>query len=243
MKGYIIPLSLVVLLSLCNLSLSAVICDAYSACPDGYQCCKASSTYTCCPQSTTCSADGRYCYAKNRYPTFMPHIQREPRGTQQSIPSESFILKATPKDILVLADSFLETIGFYEYCPETAACGKNLSALVPDVLALIEKIKGVTKPEEIIQIAIEAYTVLLPKIQEAIKECPGVPAELKEKFAEIVAKVKEEGFIMNIIATVQKRFPEIFINVQSAVSMFQYGNFKQAGRNAGLALAILLNID
>ena len=166
-----------------------------------------------------------------------------PRGTHKSLPSESFTLQVSPKDILVLADSFLETIGFYEYCPETAACGKNLGALVPDVLALIEKIKGIKTPEELIPIAIEAYTVLFPKIQEAIKGCPAVPAELKEKFAEIVAKVKEEGFIKNIIANIPKRFPEIVINVQSAISMFKYGNFKQAGRNAGLALAILLNID
>ena len=181
MKGFKLTLSLVVLLSLYNLSLSIVICDTYSACPDGYQCCKASSTYTCCPQSTTCSADGRYCYAKNRYPTFIPHIQRETRGTHQSIPSQSFNLKVSPKDILVLADSFLETIGFYEYCPETAACGKNLSALVPDVLALIEKIKGIKKAEELIPIAIEAYTVLLPKIQEAIKECHWSSSGIKRK--------------------------------------------------------------
>lgn len=41
----------------------------------------------------------------------------------------------------------------------------------------------------------------------------------------------------------KKRFPEILININSAVMMFRDGYFKQCGRNAGLALAILLKID
>ena len=58
---------LFLLLSLWNFSTSIVICDPYSACPDKYQCCKSESIYTCCPITTICSPDGKFCYDKNTY--------------------------------------------------------------------------------------------------------------------------------------------------------------------------------
>ena len=83
----------------------------------------------------------------------------------------------------------------------------------------------------------------LPKIKEAINKCPGVIEEIAVNVKEMIGIVTTKGYIQGIIENAKKRFPEILININSAVMMFRDGYFKQCGRNAGLALAILLKID
>ena len=109
--------------------------------------------------------------------------------------------------------------------------------------ALIEKILKIKSPEELIPIAITIYTELYPRVVEILKGCDGVSEELKEKLAVILAVVKAKDFFPKIVEIVQKRFSEIFVQISSAVTMFQYGNYKQAGKNAAFAVAILLGLE
>ena len=234
-----IQISLIIIASLIGASLSYIRCPDNTYCPDANQCCAAKGYYTCCPLRAQCTPGGLIC----KYSNFIASISANEVTLDSAKPTETLPFSVTPKDYLTIADSFLETVKVYEYFPKTSACGKNLSVLLPDVLELIEKIKKVKKIEEIIPIAISVVTDLYPKAKAIIDECHGVPEELKEKIGNIIAIVKKEGWIKSVIENAKKRFAEIFINVNSAREMFEYGNYKQCGRNAGLAVAILLNID
>ena len=235
MKMYTI--CIVALFSVIGLSVSMIKCPNGTYCKDGYKCCKASGYYTCCPNSKKCSSDGLYCNAK--FSKFTSNLEKE--EVCEAMQTEVFAL--TPADIFVLADSFLDNLGVYEFVPKTTTCGKNLSDLLPDVTALIEKILKIKSPEELIPIAITIYTELYPRVVEILKGCDGVSEELKEKLAVILAVVKAKDFFPKIVEIVQKRFSEIFVQISSAVTMFQYGNYKQAGKNAAFAVAILLGLE
>lgn len=234
-----LKISLIIIASIIGASLSYKKCPDGGYCSDSAHCCLAKGYYTCCPLGWRCSIDGLSCLRSN----FLASLSANELTIEQAKPAEPLPLSVTPQDYLTIADSFLETVKVYEYFPKTSACAKNLSVLLPDVLELIEKIKKVKKIEEIIPIVVSVATDLYPKAKAIIDECHGVPEELKEKIGNIIAIVKKEGWIKSLIENGKKRFAEIFINVNSAREMYEYGNYKQCGRNAGLAVAILLNID
>ena len=217
MKMY--SICIVALLSVLGLTLSMTKCPNGTYCKDGYKCCKAKGYYTCCPNAKKCSNDGLYCNA-----LFTSNSEEE-EEVCEAIKTE--VVALTPTDIFVLADSFLSYLNVYEFVPKTTSCGKNLSVLVPDVTALIEKIIKIKSPEELIPIAITVYTELYPRVVEILKGCDGVSEELKEKLAVIVAVVKSKEFYLKLIETVKTRYSEIFIQLSSAVTMFKYGNYKQ----------------
>ena len=234
-----ISLAALIFLSLLDLHVSIVRCNDGTYCGDGMKCCPTLiHTYRCCEIISECSKDGNFCIYSSTSFLFENNAQSSVESNKHQE-----VLKANVQDYLVIADSFLETIGFYNNFPQTTSCGKNLSVLIPDIIELVNKIKERKKIEEIIPILISVYTELLPKIKEAINKCPGVIEEIAVNVKEMIGIVTTKGYIKEIIENAKKRFPEILININSAVMMFRDGYFKQCGRNAGLALAILLKID
>ena len=218
---------------LITLTTSFDMCGDGSICFDTMHCCKATGeSYTCCLNDYECCSEGDYCCRPtNKYEKYFK---------MKSKPSYKIELP----QIITLVDAALNQVDFYEFFPYLTSCGKETYPLVPSVLEIIEQIKNVKKAEDLIPIVVKIVNELLPKVYDLISQkCKNVPSELEENVKKIYDVVTADDYLEKLVNNAKNRFQEIFIQINSFQQQLEYGNYKQAGKNLGTAIAIALMID
>lgn len=227
------------LLAISAINSSAVQCHPpeTAACKDGTHCCYSGfyDSYTCCPKYLSCCGDGLYCCGDN---PLINSLRKRPIKIPAILPNSPQV-----EDYLVIVHSFLDNIGFYEYFPKTSLTTDDILALYPLVMKYIEEIKEAESVFEYIEIALEALDDFEPVIKKIVADSEGVPEEVKEKINAILAVLKSEGYTQKLIANIKARYSEVIINVSAARTMCTEGYYKQCGRNAAIAIAIIFMID
>ena len=67
--------------------------------------------------------------------------------------------------------------------------------------------------------------------------------EVEEKVKILYDIVTSDDYLQKLVVNLKNRFQEIFIQINSFQQQLEYGNYKQAGKNIGTAIAIALMID
>ena len=223
------------ILFLCVLILSNTfdMCGDGSICFDTMHCCKAEGeTYTCCLNSYTCCSSGDYCCNElNEYNKIFK---------VKSVSS----YKIEIPEYISLIDAALNQLDFYDYFPYVTSCGKDAYPLVPLFIEIIEDIKKIEKAEDVIPVILKIVTQLYPQLCDLLNEkCKEVPKEVEEKVKILYDIVTSDDYLQKLVVNLKNRFQEIFIQINSFQQQLEYGNYKQAGKNIGTAIAIALMID
>ena len=223
------------ILFLCVLILSKTfdMCGDGSICFDTMHCCKAEGeTYTCCLNSYTCCSSGDYCCNElNEYNKIFK---------VKSVSS----YKIEIPEYITLIDAALNQLDFYDYFPYVTSCGKDAYPLVPLFIEIIEDIKKIEKAEDVIPVILKIVTQLYPQLYNLLNEkCKEVPKEVEEKVKILYDIVTSDDYLQKLVVNLKNRFQEIFIQINSFQQQLEYGNYKQAGKNIGTAIAIALMID
>ncbi len=222
-----------ILIFLITFTTSFDMCGDGSICFDTMHCCKATGeSYTCCLNDYQCCSQGDYCCrSKHNY---------EKIFKMKSIPSYKIELP----EIITLLDAALYQLDFYEFFPYLTSCGKETYPLLPSILEIIEQIKNVKKVEDLIPIVVKIVNEVVPKVYDLISQkCKNVPTEVEEMVKKIYDIVTADDFLDKLVNNAKNRFQEIFIQINSFQQQLEYGNYKQAGKNIGTAIAIALMID
>ena len=222
-----------ILLFLISLTTSFDMCGDGSICFDTMHCCKATGeSYTCCLNDYECCSEGDYCCRSTHNYERIFKMKSKP----------SYKIEYT--EILTLVDAALNQLDFYEFFPYLISCGKESYPLLPSVLEIIEQIKNVKKAEDLIPIVVKIVNELLPKVYDLISQkCKNVPTEIEENVKKIYDIVSADDFLEKLVNNAKNRFQEILIQIISFQQQLEYGNYKQAGKNIGTAIAIALMID
>ena len=222
-----------ILLFLISLTTSFDMCGDGSICFDTMHCCKATGeSYTCCLNDYECCSEGDYCCRSTHNYERIFKMKSKP----------SYKIEYT--EILTLVDAALNQLDFYEFFPYLTSCGKESYPLLPSVLEIIEQIKNVKKAEDLIPIVVKIVNELLPKVYDLISQkCKNVPTEIEENVKKIYDIVSADDFLEKLVNNAKNRFQEILIQIISFQQQLDYGNYKQAGKNIGTAIAIALMID
>ena len=225
---------LIIVVSILIISNAFDMCGDGTICFDTMHCCKAEGeTYTCCLNSYSCCSSGDYCCNElNEY-------------------NKIFKVKAQPSykieipDYIILIDAALNQLDFYDYFPNITSCGKDAYPLIPLFMEIIEDIKKIEKAEDVIPVILKISTQLYPKLYDLFTngKCKEVPQEVVEKVKTIYDIVTSDEYLEKLVVNLKNRFQEIFIQINSFQQQLEYGNYKQAGKNIGTALAIALMID
>ena len=223
------------ILFLCVLILSKTfdMCGDGSIYFDTMHCCKAEGeTYTCCLNSYTCCSSGDYCCNElNEYNKIFK---------VKSVSS----YKIEIPEYISLIDAALNQLDFYDYFPYVTSCGKDAYPLVPLFIEIIEDIKKIEKAEDVIPVILKIVTQLYPQLYDLLNEkCKEVPKEVEEKVKILYDIVTSDEYLQKLVVNLKNRFQEIFIQINSFQQQLEYGNYKQAGKNIGTAIAIALMID
>ena len=222
-----------ILLFLISFTTSFDMCGDGSICFDTMHCCKATGeSYTCCLNDYECCSEGDYCCRSTHNYERIFKMKSKP----------SYKIEYT--EILTLVDAALNQLDFYEFFPYLISCGKESYPLLPSVLEIIEQIKNVKKAEDLIPIVVKIVNEFLPKVYDLISQkCKNVPTEIEENVKKIYDIVSADDFLEKLVNNAKNRFQEILIQIISFQQQLEYGNYKQAGKNIGTAIAIALMID
>lgn len=220
-----------------SMALSYNICpNSTNACAPGATCCysEAKGTYTCCRSSLQCCYDGSACCYPSRkhYDLII--------GTDSS---PSIDLKPTRDDYYVIIESLLEEIGFFDYFPQTFLCEENLVKLYPVIIEYIEKFKNIKSALDVVQVALDAFHTLYPKVQEIVLGCGVVPSEIKDKLNEILSIVSKPGYGRILLENVTKNLSNILTDIQNARKNFSDREYKECGKNIGLAINLIFKLN
>ena len=229
-----------VLLSLVTSTLSSVKCNSEYYCDDGYKCCeKSSGGYSCCKKSRKCSSDGKKCYA------YSSMLDVDGMDITPAVPAMKTQIAQAPSyvEIIMMVDGFLNAAKFYKNFPECTKAFTKLVSMAPQIVNLVNDIKAAEGTDEIISVIFKAIGEFSPKIQELIAESAGVPAEVKQKFKEIIAILKTKEYYLNVLTHLLTNISDITNTITEAKNAFDNQKYAQFGRYLGTIVALVLNIQ
>ena len=143
----------------------------------------------------------------------------------------------------MMVDGFLNASKFYKNFPECTKAFTKLVSMAPQIVNLVNAIKVAEGTDELIIVIIQAIGEFSPKIKEFLAESAGVPAEVKQKFKEILNTLKTKQYYLDVLKHLVGHIGDVIETINDAKTAFEEQKYAQFGRYLGDVVALVLNLQ